>query len=73
MLDKVAVNASEPLFYNVVNTVGAVIVLFVIAKITVLIGAWFLKEKFTRAKAAAFGFIAAGFIAGFGLASANHL
>ncbi|HSX36427.1 MAG TPA: EamA family transporter [Patescibacteria group bacterium] len=114
VLDKVAITASEPLFYNVVNTVGAVVVLFVIAKllkvkelgairknlsmlatvgtlqsfayttylvalslgpvayvvsirsgnvlIGVLIGVCFLKEKFTRAKALAFGFIVLGFM-----------
>jgi drug/metabolite transporter (DMT)-like permease len=114
VLDKVAVSASEPLFYNVVNTMGAVAVLFVIAKLLkvkehgaikknlsalttvgtlqgfaytaylvalslgpvayvvsirsgnvlvgAMIGAWFLKEKFTRTKMLAFGFIVVGFI-----------
>lgn len=33
ILDKVAVRASEPLYYNVFNTIGAVLVLFVLARL----------------------------------------
>src|SRR3989344_83770 len=33
VLDKVAIKASESLYYNVVNTIGAVFVLFIIAKL----------------------------------------
>ena len=113
VLDKVAVKASEPLFYNVVNTIGAVGVLYVAARllrvrecgavrqnlsalvtvgtlqgfaytaylvalslgpvayvvsirsgnvlIGTLIGVWFLREEFTRAKTLGFAFILVGF------------